>query len=527
MKSRKKLLVLAGATAVLMLASFGCGAKETKTPEKAAETSGNTIVAGDRYVGDQACKTCHEEVFTDWGKTSHAGFVTDAKANPKAIPGNFDGNYPKMLNFGKDDIQYVLLSQPGMLKVQELVGKKGTFGVPADDYPVLWGSWDSGKNEWEIEVEAIGEGTPWLTTCAGCHVTDLKVPTDKKPDAAKTFSGFGITCEQCHGPGKEHAANPREAKLVVSVAAENCGQCHTRGASTAKKPDGKNFGYPYNAEKGQYTPGEKFEDFYAIATPEQNPKDFWPTKHAKNSHHLQYPEWTMTGHATSLATLKTSDHAKEECLKCHSAEAYLAKEGEKVTLDTAKNSVTCQVCHGSHDPKAGEGMLRVSRNEVCTQCHNSAGSLVIGKEAHHPHKELTQGTIGLGFAVEPSKHSLAGVTCVDCHMPKTASPKASHLMKVVLPKEGKQHSMPDSCSACHPSAGLDFLQKNVDEWQGDVTKQMAAVKAKLDAKKAQAGTTQYKEALMYYQIVEADGSKGVHNYELSMKLLNSALQKLK
>lgn len=260
--------------------------------------------------------------------------------------------------------------------------------------------------------------------------------------------------------------------------------------STAKTADRKTFGYPYNNGQGQYTPDQKLSDFYTWDTPASDKagKSFWPTGHAKNSHHLQYPEWSLTGHATALTTLKSNAGANDACLKCHSAEAYLAKEGQKVTLADAKNSVTCQICHASHDAKAGQAFLRKPEKEICSQCHNAEGEIAVGKAVHHPQKEMNEGLIGLGFPAGPSVMEKAGVTCVDCHMPYTTGPKPSHLMKVVMPKDGKKYKMPDSCSSCHPTAGPDYLQASIDKWQGDVTKKLAEVKAQLAAKQAMAAS---------------------------------------
>lgn len=123
------------------------------------------------YVGSEACQMCHSAIYHDWSLTTHGNFIKDVTKDPQALAGDFSGKNPKMLNFGASDVQYALLGKPGLLKVQELVGKKGTFGVPADDYPVLWASWDFGKSQWIIDTGAIGEGTPWLSSCAGCHVT--------------------------------------------------------------------------------------------------------------------------------------------------------------------------------------------------------------------------------------------------------------------------------------------------------------------------------------------------------------------
>lgn len=477
------------------------------------------------YVGDGACSACHNPVHTAWSNTTHGQFVKDLSKDPKAFGGDLSGKNPKMVNFTADDLQFALLGKPGLLKVQELVGKKGAFGVPADDYPVLWASWNFGSKEWEIETEGIGEGTPWLSTCAGCHVTDLKVPTQKNPNVARSFSGPGITCEQCHGPASEHIAGPSRSNIVVSLSAENCGQCHTRGGSVALNPKGKPFGYPYS-DKGQYRPGAVLADYYTSSTAQNAPKDWWPTGNARNSHHMQYPEWLASSHARALDGLKNSGHASDSCLSCHSAEANLAKDG-KVKMADAKEGVTCQVCHASHGPDGRLGLLRQSREETCTVCH-TAEKVVVGRTPHHTQKELTLGTGGVGVAnAGPSEMYRAGVTCVDCHMPKTMGEKRSHLMRVVLPSEGKKYDMPDSCGSCHPGASQDYLQARLDKWQGDVKAQLAGTKARVDRLAAKyAKNKTYLEARLNYEIVAMDKSNGVHNYDYAMALLTAANKKL-
>ncbi len=483
------------------------------------------------------CKGCHKKIWEKWSASVHGNFAKDAVADPKVIGGDFTGNWDKVVNFKATDVQYVLLSKPGILGTQELVGKKGTFGVDADDYPVLWASWEFEKGEWVIEPAGLGKGEPWLMRCAGCHVAGLKVPTKANPGVKKGFALLGITCEQCHGPAKKHAESMGAEAVVKDLNAQNCGQCHnTSSTSIAAKPDGSKFSYPYNDTDGAYVPGKPLADFLTIPD-KSNTKVFWPTGHIKGTHHPQYPEYVNTGHAKALPALKSNKGAQDRCLECHSADYYLAKEnGEKdlPTLKTAKESVSCQVCHDSHDPTA----LRKPKTQVCTQCHNGEGKFTIGKEAHHPQKEMNEGKLNLpGFPVQPSVMQAAGITCVDCHMTATAVSgevkRHSHLMKVVMPKDGKAYGMPDSCSSCHLGTGqsakanLDNLQKYINTWQGTVNKKLANVKGLLNANKAKfANRTEYKQALTYASIVEADGSKGVHNYALAVKLLDTAAAKL-
>jgi hypothetical protein len=471
------------------------------------------------YVGSDACLTCHSGVVKKIKASVHGRFVLDADQNPSAIPGDFSGNWSKALGFKKEDVQFVLLPVPGFLTTAELVGRKGTFGVPADDYPVLWASVEFPHGEWIIEGAGTGNGTPWLSTCAGCHVTGLKVPTKDNPTQARRFVEGGIACENCHGPGSDHLADPQNGKLPPVNAATTCGQCHQRGASVALKPDGKTFGYPYSADGRQYVPGDDLAKYYKTSNPKDNPRDWWPTGHARNSHHMQFPEWLASGHAKSLESLKASDHARDSCLECHSSDAIVGE----ATLKTAQVGLTCQGCHDSHDPSK----LRQPEHELCGSCHNAEGPLVPGRGVYHPTLEFYQGNGVPGVAVIPSKHAAAGVTCQDCHMPAvTSNPhKKSHLMKIVTPAEGAKHKMPDSCTPCHKKGA--YVGAELARVQSEVKALLAVLQADLDALKARYEKhPSYLEAKLNYDVVIKDGSTGFHNPAYAKALLSAATQRL-
>lgn len=496
-----------------------------------APAIGSTPAADSPYIGSQACKGCHKAIYEKFAPSVHGNFAKDVVADPTALAGDFEENWDKVIGFKASDVQFALLSKPGLADLQELVGKKGTFGVPADDYPVLWASWNFTAKAWEIEAASYGKGSPWLMQCAGCHTAGIKVPTKANPTVAKSFELAGITCENCHGPARKHATSMGAEPVAKDFNAQNCGQCHTT-SSTAKaiRPDtGKPFGYAYNDTKGAYIPGEPLSEWLDIPKSD-NEKVFWPTGQIKNTHHAQYPEYVNSAHAKSLVDLKANSHATDRCLECHSADYYIAKEnGEKQlpTLKTATDGISCQLCHDSHNPTE----LRVAKAQVCSQCHNAEGAFTPGAAAHHPQKEVTEGKIGLGFAVAPALHQSLGVTCADCHMPGTAvsgeTVRHSHLMKVTLPKDGKKYGMPNSCSACHPKASVDWLQAKIDGTQANTTKKLATANALLKSKKAAfANNANYKLAVTYVSIVDADGSKGFHNPALTNKLLDNAIAKL-
>ncbi len=72
-----------------------------------------------------------------------------------------------------------------------------------------------------------------LPECLRCHVTGYEetggfIDFDLTPELA------GVQCEECHGPGKEHAANPGKAGTIAARPGEDkCRKCHTPGQDRA------------------------------------------------------------------------------------------------------------------------------------------------------------------------------------------------------------------------------------------------------------------------------------------------------
>ena len=64
-------------------------------------------------------------------------------------------------------------------------------------------------------------------SCLPCHTVGYGLPTGFI-SLAKTPKLAGVQCENCHGPGANHAANPDDPTLVprVEIAATMCGGCH-------------------------------------------------------------------------------------------------------------------------------------------------------------------------------------------------------------------------------------------------------------------------------------------------------------
>ena len=168
----------------------------------------------------------------------------------------------------------------------------------------------------------------------------------------------GVQCEACHGPAKDHVANPTNAAKypVKDLSLEDCGKCHTRAAD-----DKECYGLgPIGALSGGASDG-----FI--------------------KHHEQYNE--MVG-----ACVDKSAPANGNCT-----------DPADINLPGVHASLKCQDCHDPHkrSHKLAAGVataLGVSDNDLSGEDR----SAVVPCESCHAGKTLVQ--------------PMGDITCIDCHM---------------------------------------------------------------------------------------------------------------
>lgn len=319
--------------------------------------------------------------------------------------------------------------------------------------------WQSTKHS-QAFVDLKASGQQNNKNCLGCHTVGYNKTTGYVSEAA-TPNLEGVQCESCHGPGSLHRGN--KAMIVRSTAAEVCTGCH------------------------------------------------------QGTHNPFMEEWAPSKHAAALATLKSNSHASSACLKCHSADYRLAKPGEQPTLATAKDTITCVVCHSPHSTSVNAQQLRREPNELCGECHTSEGATpATTTSPHHPNNEMIQGISG-GGSSKTGPHTNIQDRCVRCHMYQQdyvsdASPaQRGHGFKVNL----------KACAPCHDEA---TAASHKDGLQTEIAGKLTALKARLDAvtDATKKGTTAYKEALFNYNFIVADASGGVHNPSYARRLIDYA-----
>ncbi|GJM26261.1 MAG: hypothetical protein DHS20C16_26760 [Phycisphaerae bacterium] len=327
---------------------------------------------------------------------------------------------------------------------------------------------------------AIGQGEN--AVCLPCHVVGFG-ETDGFVDMATTENLAGVQCENCHGPGGEHARNPSDEALrpAINHSSDQCGVCHT------------------------------------------------------DAHHPTFDEWQQSAHANALVGLRESGHGSDFCLSCHSQDyRYAIEEGtEPPTLDTAEFALECSTCHSPHGGTEQVAQLRMPVGTLCGECHTQGEDALPGDTPHHPQLEMLKGEGARGDNGDPlvqaGPHSglIDGDACARCHVvkieveePNEGSPNATgHTFNPFDDSitEFQPSEKYAGCTPCHDAAGA---QQRIDTVQPAIETRLALLAPFFDAQSATfIGTNGLSDdqksllavAKFNYQYVDADGSRGVHN----------------
>jgi hypothetical protein len=196
-----------------------------------------------------------------------------------------------------------------------------------------------------IDSDAI-YARPIPPGCLDCHVTyvDFRQSTNHFTPSSLIL---GISCERCHGPGKEHVdfhvANQDEktarhisapSNLSRQAQMDICGQCHASGKKS-----------PIHEAAFQFRPGDRLADHYA-------PTDRFDA--SPNSVHA----------SDQIERLSLSECFKQSemgCVECH--DPHRNERGQDALF-----SQRCLRCHQTEHCGMSETVgARLSEN--CIDCH--------------------------------------------------------------------------------------------------------------------------------------------------------------
>ena len=203
-------LIVSILIAIVFLGAFALTQSRTPGAKPSPDSSGN-----------EACATCHAEIYKSYKTTVMA--TASGPAADGIVTGDFvhktsGVHYRVFERDGKEWMSYERGGKEGIRGERELLyfigsGKKGRTYLFSDqgflfEAPI---NWYSQEKRWNMtpaytEAQEIPMNLPAYVDCLNCHTSGMRAPQagteNKFPD--KPFQHAGITCERCHGAGKDH-----------------------------------------------------------------------------------------------------------------------------------------------------------------------------------------------------------------------------------------------------------------------------------------------------------------------------------
>jgi tetratricopeptide (TPR) repeat protein len=397
------------------------------------------------YVGAATCAKCHAEISHQWERSLHAKIMRPATAG--SVEGDFEQSrivlrgstyLLQQQNSNYFITESDLTGKPQKHKVEYTLGKQRVqhYLTTLGDgrIIVLPPTWDNVAKKW---IHDIDLGNPeedpgaeiqtWNKTCYSCHVSREKKNFDAEQlRYATTWQDFGVNCERCHGPGKEHVAAVRAKvtnaqhvagpdKIAIDKSIVNpsnldparstmiCAQCHS-------------FRDIYVDD---FKPGSSYYDFFLPVMEYRLPNSDDPAYWADGR-----PRW-LSNEAVALWQSQCFLKGGATCVTCHS-------QAHDIDID--------------HNPQ-----LRPENNKLCLSCHTTIATRVVA-HTHH------------------GKNS-AGSSCVACHMPQTvvgiAATFHDHSMSIPVPENTLRHAIPNACNLCHKDKDAAWAMLQMNSWYGN------------------------------------------------------------
>jgi hypothetical protein len=318
------------------------------------------------YVGDQSCRSCHAERAESYSHTAH--YLTSRLPDKDSISGSF-AEGKNVLTTANRALSFRMESKPDgfyQSSVWEIPpvtsvrtermdvvigsGRKGQTYLHWKDgrlfeLPVsYWVDLDSWVNSPGYRDGVADFDRPVIPRCLECHATYAgNIAGSPPPNQYKPASLVeGISCERCHGPGREHAeamktnktageiVNP--AKLTRERQTEVCAQCHAG--------HGKSLAAAFS-----YVPGEPLDKYLQRDQPDPGaPVDV----HGNQVALLQMSRCFQSSAQMTCSTChdvhtpqRDAASFSSHCLTCHKMQncGEFAKQGEKI----AENCIDCHM----------------------------------------------------------------------------------------------------------------------------------------------------------------------------------------
>ena len=385
------------------------------------------IIDDSEFLGDQKCKECHKEEYKKWQGSHHDKAMQ--KADNNSILGDFND-----VIFKSKGVTSIFYKKDGYFYVNT-EGRDGknhdfkilyTFGLtPLQQYIVqfpdghlqcLRTAWDTEKKKWfdlYPDFKVVHKewlhwskgGLNWNNMCADCHSTNVRKNYSIENHSYNTkISLLNVSCEACHGPGKNHVNTAEKLKqnyisdnsLQMTITTppkelvDKCARCHVR-----REQFSKNYNYQ----------GSLLDHYFPQLI--TNP--------------IYHPDGQILD------------------------EVYVY--GSFVQSKMYQKGVTCNNCHDAHTTK-----LKFDGNKLCYQCHNST---TYNSKKHHFHDLNTEASKCINCHMT-GKYYMGNDF------------RRDHSFRIPRPDLSVKYNTPNACTGCHTDKDNNWANTAFKQLFGEV-----------------------------------------------------------
>ena len=337
-------------------------------------------LAATAQVSNEKCLSCHENHRKYLGTAHH---LTSQPATAKSILGSFAPG--KNILKPSLDVRYVMEAKEDGFFQTGFFGEQPEMMLAGARFDLVIGSgrkgqtylyWGKDNQLFQLPVSYWTEVASWVNSpgygdrsidfsrpvvprCLECHASFFEPVSDSRFPNQYRRSNYvlGISCEKCHGPGKQHvdlnapgAPKPSDqaivnpAKLPRARQLALCSLCHG-GIGVAKAP-------PFS-----FTVGNALEDYLHLAVPKPDePLDVHGNQVALLERSKCFKSSTMTCstcHDVHMRQREVGDFS-EKCLACHKVEScgLFPKRGRAIVgkcVDCHLPNQTSNVIASTHE----------------------------------------------------------------------------------------------------------------------------------------------------------------------------------